>query len=56
VYNGLGVTPRVVHIDSLKGVVDLVSRDMVGGPCARGGLCVLDLGVTLLTFDFLDFS
>lgn len=22
----------------------------VGGPCARGGLCVLDLGVTSLTF------
>jgi hypothetical protein len=42
--------PLGLHIDSLKGVVDLVSRDMVGGPCARGGLCVFGLGG-----DFIDF-
>jgi hypothetical protein len=39
VYNGLGVTPRVIHIDSLKGVVDLVSRGMVRRWVVEVGVC-----------------
>jgi hypothetical protein len=42
--------PLGLYTDSLKGVVDLVSRDMVGGPCARGGLVRFGLGG-----DFIDF-
>jgi hypothetical protein len=50
VYNGLGVTPRVVHIDSLKGVVDLVSRDMVGESVRKRWSVRFGLGG-----DFIDF-